>query len=302
MSATLNQTAASMPTPKSTISSATALEAVASSNPTAPNSQQQSQVLNALPADGPGWRMLLTKEVMRFWRVAFQTIAAPVLSAVMYLLIFGHVLSGRVQIYPGVEYVAFLAPGLVMMSVLQNAFANSSSSLVQSKMMGNLVFLLVTPLAARHWFIAYVGAAIVRGLIVGLGVYAVTLLYSPPQMAAPIWVLVFAFLGASLMGVLGLLAGLWSDKFDQMAVFQNFIVMPMTFLAGVFYSVHSLPGIWRTISRFNPFFYLVDGFRHGFYGVSDVSPWFSLGVSLLFLVCVSGLTLHLLRIGYKLRH
>ncbi|MDR0458054.1 MAG: ABC transporter permease [Burkholderiaceae bacterium] len=246
--------------------------------------------------------MLLTKEVMRFWRVAFQTIAAPVLSAVLYLLIFGHVLSGRVQVYPGVSYVAFLAPGLVMMSVLQNAFANSASSLVQSKIMGNLVFQLVTPLAARHWFAAYVGAAVARGLLVGLGVYAVTLLYAPPRMAAPLWVLIFALLGAGLMGVLGLLAGLWSDKFDQMAVFQNFIVMPMTFLAGVFYSVHTLPGVWRTVSRFNPFFYLVDGLRHGFFGVSDVSPWLSLAVSGACLALVSALTLHLLRIGYKLRY
>ncbi|MDR2991297.1 MAG: ABC transporter permease [Burkholderiaceae bacterium] len=246
--------------------------------------------------------MLLRKEVMRFWRVAFQTVAAPVLSAVLYLLIFGHVLSGRVQVYPGVGYVAFLAPGLVMMSVLQNAFANSASSLVQSKIMGNLVFQLVTPLAARHWFAAYVGAAMARGLLVGLGVYAVTLLYAPPHVAAPLWVLVFALLGAGLMGVLGLLAGLWSDKFDQMAVFQNFIVMPMTFLAGVFYSVHTLPGMWRTVSRFNPFFYLVDGLRHGFFGVSDVSPWLSLIVSGGCLVLVSALTLHLLRIGYKLRY
>jgi len=267
---------------------------------TAPHAPRPA--LSALPAEGPGWRMLLTKEVMRFWRVAFQTIAAPVLSAVLYLLIFGHVLSGRVQVYPGVGYVAFLAPGLVMMSVLQNAFANSASSLVQSKIMGNLVFQLVTPMAARHWFIAYVGAAVARGLLVGLGVYAVTLLYAPPHVAAPLWVLIFALLGAALMGVLGLLAGLWADKFDQMAVFQNFIVMPMTFLAGVFYSVHTLPGMWRTVSRFNPFFYLVDGLRHGFFGVSDVSPWLSLTVSGGCLVLVSALTLHLLKTGYKLRY
>jgi ABC-2 type transport system permease protein len=258
--------------------------------------------LDALPAEGPGWRMLLTKEVMRFWRVAFQTIAAPVLSAVLYLLIFGHVLSSRVQVYPGVSYVAFLAPGLVMMSVLQNAFANSASSLVQSKIMGNLVFQLVTPLSAWHWFVAYVGAALARGLLVGLGVYVVTLLYAPPHVAHLLWVLLFALMGAALMGVLGLLAGLWSDKFDQMAVFQNFIVMPMTFLAGVFYSVHSLPGAWRTVSRFNPFFYLVDGLRHGFFGVSDVSPWLSLAVSGGCLALVSALTLYLLKTGYKLRY
>ncbi|MDR2129519.1 MAG: ABC transporter permease [Burkholderiaceae bacterium] len=254
-----------------------------------------------MPAASDGWKMLLYKEVLRFWRVASQTVAAPVLTAVLYLMIFGHVLSGRVQVYPGVSYVAFLAPGLVMMSVLQNAFANSASSLVQSKIMGNLVFQLLTPLSAWHWFVAYVGAAVARGLLVGLGVYVVTLLYAPPQVASPLWIAVFAVLGAALMGVLGLLAGLWADKFDQMAVFQNFIVMPMTFLAGVFYSIDSLPGVWRALSHLNPFFYMIDGFRFGFFGVSDVSPWLCLGVAAGSLLAASALAVHLLRIGYKLR-
>ena len=259
--------------------------------------------LQPLPATGGGWKMLLYKEVLRFWRVAFQTIAAPVLTAVLYLLIFGNVLTRQsMPGYEGVTYVAFLVPGLVMMSVLQNAFANSASSLVQSKIMGNLVFLLLTPLGAWHWFIAYVGAAILRGLMVGLGVYVVTLWYAPPQAAALGWILVFAVLGAALMGVLGLLAGLWADKFDQMAVFQNFIVMPMTFLAGVFYSIHSLPPVWQVASQFNPFFYMIDGLRYGFFGVSDVSPWFSFGVALASLLAVSALTLRLLKTGYKLRN
>ena len=257
--------------------------------------------LAALEAPNDGWKMLLTKEVLRFWNVAFQTIAAPVLTAVLYLMIFGHVLSDRVQVYPGVSYVAFLVPGLVMMSVLQNAFANSASSLVQSKIMGNLVFTLLTPLSAWHWFVAYVGAAVARGLLVGLGVYLITLFYAPPRAAAPLWVLAFALLGAGIMGVLGLLAGLWADKFDQMAVFQNFVVMPMTFLAGVFYSIHSLPGMWQTLSHLNPFFYMIDGFRHGFFGVSDVSPWLSLAIAGGCFVALSVLTLHLLKIGYKLR-
>ena len=257
--------------------------------------------LQALPAPNDGWKMLLKKEVLRFWRVAFQTIAAPVLTAVLYLLIFGHVLSDRVQVYPGVSYVAFLVPGLVMMSVLQNAFANSASSLVQSKIMGNLVFLLLTPLSAWNWFVAYVGAAIARGLLVGLGVYLVTLFYAPAQAVAPLWIFAFALLGSGLMGVLGLLAGLWADKFDQMAVFQNFIVMPMTFLAGVFYSIHSLPTVWQTLSHLNPFFYMIDGFRYGFFGVSDVSPWISLAIAGSAFLAISVLTLRLLQTGYKLR-
>ncbi|MEY8874918.1 MAG: ABC transporter permease, partial [Leptothrix sp. (in: b-proteobacteria)] len=192
-----------------------------------------------------GARTLLYKEVLRFWKVSFQTVAAPVLTAVLYLLIFGHVLEDHVKVYDTVGYTSFLIPGLVMMSVLQNAFANSSSSLIQSKITGNLVFLLVTPLSHWAWFVAYVGASVVRGLVVGLGVLLVTVWFAPPGMAEPLWILVFGLLGAALMGSLGLIAGLWAEKFDQMAGFQNFIVMPMTFLAGVFYSVHSLPPFWQ---------------------------------------------------------
>jgi ABC-2 type transport system permease protein len=249
-----------------------------------------------------GTRTLLYKEVLRFWKVGFQTVAAPVLTAMMYLLIFGHVLSDRVQVFGDVRYTSFLIPGLVMMSVLQNAFANSSSSLVQSKITGNLVFLLVTPLSHWAWFAAYVGAAVVRGLCVGLGVFVVTVWFSPTGMANPLWIVAFALLGAGLMGALGLIAGLWADKFDQMAAFQNFIIMPMTFLSGVFYSVHSLPPFWYGISHLNPFFYMIDGFRRGFFGVSDVSPWLSLTVVGSGFVVVSAVALHLLKTGYKLRH
>ncbi len=244
---------------------------------------------------------LFRKEILRFWSVAFQTVAAPVLTAVLYVLIFGHVLEDKVQVFEGVGYTSFLIPGLVMMSVLQNAFANSSSSLVQSKVTGNLVFLLVTPLSHRAWFAAYVGAAMVRGLVVGLGVFAVTAWLAPLQLAEPWWIIVFAALGAGMMGSLGLIAGLWADKFDQMSAFQNFIIMPMTFLSGVFYSVHSLPAVWQAVSHLNPFFYMIDGFRRGFFGVSDVSPWLSLAVVGVAFVVVAALTLRLLASGYKLR-
>jgi len=244
---------------------------------------------------------LFRKELLRFWKVGFQTVAAPVLTAMLYLLIFAHVLEDRVQVYPGVGYTSFLIPGLVMMSVLQNAFANSSSSLIQSKITGNLVFLLVTPLDHRAWYVAYVGASVVRGLAVGAGVLAVTVWFVPLRMAEPAWIVVFALLGAALLGSLGLVAGLWAEKFDQMAAFQNFIIVPMTFLSGVFYSVNSLPGIWFTVSHFNPFFYMIDGFRRGFFGVSDISPWTSLAVVAGAFVGVAALTLRLLASGYKLR-
>jgi ABC-2 type transport system permease protein len=248
-----------------------------------------------------GARPLFRKELLRFWKVSVQTVAAPILTAVLYLLIFGHVLEAHVQVFPGVGYTAFLIPGLVMMSVLQNAFANSSSSLIQSKITGNLVFLLMTPLSHWAWFVAYVGASVVRGLVVGLGVLLVTVWFAPWGMAAPGWTLVFAVLGAALMGALGLVAGLWAEKFDQIAAFQNFIVMPMTFLSGVFYSVQSLPPFWLAVSHLNPFFYIVDGFRAGFFGVSDVSPWIALAVVSASLLAVSALTLALLKSGYKLR-
>ncbi|HSH88517.1 MAG TPA: ABC transporter permease [Ramlibacter sp.] len=249
-----------------------------------------------------GWQTLLYKEVLRFWKVGFQTVAAPVLTALLYLMIFGHVLADHVKVYDRISYTAFLVPGLVMMSVLQNAFANSSSSLIQSKIMGSLVFVLLTPLSHWSWFVAYVGSSVARGLAVGTGVFIVTAFFAKLSFVAPLWILVFAFLGAAILGTLGVIAGLWAEKFDQMAAFQNFIIMPMTFLSGVFYSIKSLPPFWQGVSHLNPFFYMIDGFRYGFFGVSDVSPWLSLGiVSAAFLV-VSAIAVNLLRIGYKIRH
>ena len=248
-----------------------------------------------------GWQTLFYKEVLRFWKVGFQTVGAPVLTAVLYMLIFGHVLQGRVLVYDKVSYTAFLVPGLVMMSVLQNSFANSSSSLVQSKIMGSLVFVLLTPLSHWHWFFAYVGSSVVRGLMVGTGVFAVTVFFGSPGFEAPLWIVVFAVLGSAMMGALGVIAGLWAEKFDQMATFQNFIIMPMTFLSGVFYSIHSLPPVWQKVSHLNPFFYMIDGFRYGFFGQSDVSPWLSLAIVCSAWALVSVLALHLLRIGYKIR-
>ena len=248
-----------------------------------------------------GARTLFNKEVLRFWKVSVQTVAAPVLTAVLYLLIFGHVLEAHVQVFPGVSYTSFLIPGLVMMSVLQNAYANSSSSLIQSKISGNLVFLLVTPLSHWAWYGAYVGASVVRGLAVGLGVFVVTVWFAPAHLSEPGWIVIFAVLGAAMLGTLGRVSGLWAEKFDQTAAFQNFLIMPMTFLSGVFYSVNSLPPFWKALSHLNPFFYMIDGFRRGFFGASDVSPWLSLAVVGSSFVAVSALALRLLVIGYKIR-
>ena len=248
-----------------------------------------------------GWQTLFYKEILRFWKVGFQTVAAPVLTAILYLMIFGHVLEDHVKVFGSISYTAFLVPGLVMMSVLQNAFANSSSSLIQSKIMGSLVFVLLSPVSPLGWFVAYVGSSIVRGLAVGLGVLVVTVVFARPGMVAPLWAIVFAVCGAGLLGTLGVIAGLWAEKFDQMAAFQNFLIMPMTFLSGVFYSISSLPPFWQTVSHLNPFFYMIDGFRYGFFGISDVSPWISLSLVAVSWLVVSAIAIHLLRIGYKIR-
>ena len=248
-----------------------------------------------------GWQMLFYKEVLRFWKVGFQTVAAPVLTAMMYMLIFGHVLEGRVEVFDGVSYTAFLAPGLVMMSMLQNAFANSSSSLIQSKVMGNLIFILLTPLSHWAWFWAYVASSVVRGLAVGVGVMLVTSWYGQPHFEHPLWILMFAALGCGLMGAMGIVAALWAEKFDQLAAFQNFVIVPMTFLSGVFYSIQSLPPLWQTVSHFNPFFYMIDGFRYGFFGHSDVTPWLSLSVVATAFLIAGGVAERMLRTGYKVR-
>ncbi|HEX8885090.1 MAG TPA: ABC transporter permease [Noviherbaspirillum sp.] len=249
-----------------------------------------------------GFRTLFYKEVLRFWKVATQTLTAPIVTAMLYLLIFGQVLEGRVEVYPGVSYTAFLVPGLVMMSVLQNAFANSSSSLIQSKITGNLVFILLPPLSHWEMFGAYVLAAMVRGLAVGLGVFVITAWFAHLSFVAPLWIFAFALLGSAILATMGLIAGIWAEKFDQLAAFQNFLIMPATFLAGVFYSIHSLPSFWLAVSHANPFFYMIDGFRYGFFGHSDVAPGISFAIVTTFFVVLAGVAITMLKSGYKLRH
>ncbi len=249
-----------------------------------------------------GFLALFRKELLRFWKVVVQTVVAPVVTALLYLLIFSHVLEAHVQVYPGVSYTAFLVPGLVMMSMLQNAFSNSSSSLIQSKITGNIVFVLLPPLSYLEFFLAYLGASILRGLVVGLGVWVVTLWFAPPHIAHLGWLLAFSVMSCGLMGALGIIAGIWAEKFDQLAAFQNFIILPLTFLSGVFYSLHSLPPFWQTVSRWNPVFYMIDGLRYAFIGHSDTDPGLGLLVVTLCFMALSALTLLMLRSGYKLRH
>jgi ABC-2 type transport system permease protein len=254
------------------------------------------------PAAPSGFPTLVRKEVLRFWKVSFQTVAAPVLTTLLYLLVFSHALAAHVAAFPGVSYVEFLIPGLAMMAILQNAFANSSSSIIQSKVTGNMVFILLPPLTATEIFGAYLIASMVRGLVVGLGVFAATLWLVPIPLKEPLWALAFALAGSGMLGTMGIIAGIWSEKFDQLAAFQNFLVLPLTFLAGAFYSVHTLPPFWQAVSRLNPFFYAVDGFRYGFFGHSDVAPAASLAIATAAFAALSWITLRLIRSGYKLRH
>ena len=249
-----------------------------------------------------GFKTLFYKEVLRFWKVATQTLTAPVVTAMLYLLIFGHVLEEHVEVFAGVSYTGFLVPGLVMMSVLQNSFANASSSLIQSKISGNLVFVLLTPLSHWELFGAYVLAAMTRGLAVGAGVFIITVWFAKLSFVAPLWILLFALAGAAILGTMGLIAGIWAEKFDQMAAFQNFLIVPATFLAGVFYSIHSLPPFWQAVSHVNPFFYMIDGFRYGFFGKSDVPPEISLTIVAVFFIVLATVAVRMLKRGYKLRH
>lgn len=248
-----------------------------------------------------GFFTLFYKEWLRFWKVSVQTVLAPVLTALLYLLVFGHALSGRVEVFPGVHYTTFLIPGLAMMSVLQNSFANASSSLMQSKMTGNIVFVLLPPLSHREFFLAYLLAAVARGVVVGAGVLFAAVWFIDLPLAHPWWALMFAVTSSAAMGALGIVAGIQSDKIDQLAAFTNFIILPLTFLSGVFYSIQSLPPFWQAASHLNPVFYMIDGFRYAFFGAADASPWLSLAIVSGSFIALSWLTLSLLSSGYKLR-
>lgn len=249
------------------------------------------------------WRgcyTLFTKEVQRFYSVILQTVGAPVVTALLYMAVFGQVLAG--QEIEGVRAIQFLVPGLMMMSVIQNAFANTSSSITQSKIMGNLVFLLMAPLSAFEIYLAYIGAALLRASMVAVVLYLVTQFFVLVPIQQPLLMLVMLLLSGGTLAVLGLIAGILANKFDHLAAFQNFFIMPMSFLSGVFYSIHNLPPFWQQASYFNPFFYMIDGFRYGFFGMGDANPIISLIVAAIFFSLVSGIALIMLSRGYKIRN
>jgi len=248
-----------------------------------------------------GMYTLFAKEVWRFLKVVIQTIITPVVSVLLYLLVFSSVLSDHVEIYEEISYTVFLIPGLIMMSVLQNAFANNSSSIFQSKMNGNIIFMLLSPISNLEIYIAYTAAGIVRGLLVGICAWLISCCFAVIPVYN-IWiVIIFALLGSGALGSLGMISAICADKWDHIAAFQNFVILPLAFLSGAFYSINILPEFWQTVSRLNPFFYMIDGFRYGFLGQSDTSALLSLIVACCFFLLVSLFCLLILHRGYKLR-
>ncbi len=248
-----------------------------------------------------GLYTLAWREVRRFTGVWTQTLAAPLVTAGLFLSVFTLAFGADRAPVMGVSFLHFLAPGILMMTVIQNAFANTSSSIVISKVQGNIVDTLMPPLSATELLLGYLAGAVARGLFVALAITLILTVVIGLPVVHPFWALIFAFLGATFLGGLGILAGIYANKFDQMAAITNFIVTPLSFLSGTFYSIERLPPAMQTATQFNPIFYLIDGVRFGMIGVSDSSPWLGLAVCIGSCAVVCGLCWYWLRKGYRLK-
>ena len=248
-----------------------------------------------------GTLTLAEREIRRFTNVWTQTLAAPMATALLFMLVFVLALGDRRGDVMGMPFAQFLAPGIVMMGVIQNAFANTSSSLVISKVQGNIVDTLMPPLSATEIMLGYVAGGVARGLLVAVFVALVVFPFAGVGLANPVWALVFVLLGATMMSLVGILAGVYADKFDQMAAITNFIVTPLSFLSGTFYSLETLPPTMAAISHANPVFYIIDGFRYGALGVSDSSPWLGTGVLLLTCAVLWVICWRFFATGYRLK-
>ncbi len=248
-----------------------------------------------------GFRTLLRKEVARFMSVPTQTVATPVITALLYLLIFGQALGSRISPFHGIPFVEFLIPGLVMMGVINHSFQNTASSLLVSKYEGNLVDLLVAPMSHGEILMGYAVGGVVRGLLVGMVTYVAALPFAVVPVRNPLFLIAMAIPASLTFALLGLVAAIRAEKFDQLSQISSFVVLPLTYLGGVFYSVDLLPPAFRAASFFNPMLYMVDGVRFGFLGVSDVNPAISLAVVNAAAASLFTLTYFLLRSGYRLR-
>lgn len=214
---------------------------------------------------------LFIKEVMRFIKVGVQTILGPVISSLLFLAVFTLALGRSVETINGIPFAVYITPGLIMMTMLQNSFSNAASSIGQAKFQGNIVDVLMSPLSNLELTLGYVGGSIVRGVVCGFGTFLGILLFVPITIHSYFILFFYTFMGCLMMGTLGTIVGIWADKWDQQQGITNFIVLPMTFLSGTFYSISRLPEFWKKFSAFNPFFYNIDGFRYAFIGQSDSS-------------------------------
>lgn len=266
--------------------------------------QQSHSTINprTIPAiNRIGLMTLIKKEVGRFINVYSQTIIAPVVTTLLYYAIFALAFGGAVKMAGDLPYMVFLAPGLIMMTMVQNSFANTSSSIVIAKVQGNIVDVLMPPLSAGELFTGYMVGGIIRGLIVGAVVMIAVWAVVGLQFHA-IWaVAAYAILGNMMLSSLGIAAGIWSEKFDHIAAVTNFVVTPLTFLSGTFYSAEQLPGIWQTLVHFNPFFYMIDGFRYGFTGHADGNLMAGLVCLIVINILLAALSYRMIRTGYKIK-
>ncbi len=253
------------------------------------------------PVNLLGARTLFVREVRRFLKVKMQTVVTPALTAMLYLIIFRYAMGDRHVPGMDVDYFTFLVPGLAMMAMLQNAFANTSSSMIMGKVMGMHIYLLMAPLSAIEVVAAFLAAAVVRALVVAIVFLAVLFPFVDLQLPHIGLILFYGICGSIIMGGLGLIAGIWSKDFDHVAMVTNFIILPLTFLSGVFYSVHQLPDLWQRINHANPFFYLIDGFRFGFLGRGDSDPYAAMVVVAITTLVTMMACWHLWRIGWRMK-
>ena len=265
------------------------------------NDTQQMGVRRFGRVNWLGTWTLLRREVKRFMNVWSQTVLAPLINAGLLLLIFTIAIGSQRGDVMGVPFVVFLAPGILTMTVIQNAFANTSSSLASAKVQGNIVDTLMPPLSAAELVLGYIGGAVARGALVAAVIALGSALFLDVGMQAPLWVIAFVLLGSILMGGLGMIAGIFANKFDQLSAISNFLVTPLAFLSGTFYSIEALPPLMQTLSHVNPFFYIIDGVRYGMIGVSDSSPWIGLAVVGAACVVVVGVCWRWMQTGFRLK-
>lgn len=250
------------------------------------------------------WRGMWTlyvREVTRFYKVGTQTLAAPVVTTLLFFIIFSVALEGDGRTVGDVPFTVFLAPGLIMMAILQSSFANTSSTIMVSKVQGNIVDVLMPPLSSAELTLAFAAGGVTRGVLVGLAAGTAMWVFAGLQLHDPLAIVFHAVAASVMLSLLGLIGGIWAEKFDHIAAMTNFVVVPLSFLSGTFYSIGRLPEAWQDVARFNPFFYAIDGFRYGFIGRADSQLWVSVTVMIVINAALFALVYRLFATGYKLK-